>query len=92
MLLHVGFEKPTPEIMTQWQAWFESVKSLTVDHIGLGPTARKITQNGTENIPFDLNAITGCSIIRAKDMDEAERLVQGNPFITSIHIYEIREQ
>ena len=25
MLLHLGFEKPTPEIMEAWKAWFEDV-------------------------------------------------------------------
>ncbi|MBK8840828.1 MAG: hypothetical protein IPO30_19740 [Hyphomonadaceae bacterium] len=28
MLLHVGFEKPTPEIMAAWGKWFERVARL----------------------------------------------------------------
>ena len=25
MFLHFGFEKPTPEIMADWNKWFESI-------------------------------------------------------------------
>ena len=25
MILHLGFEKPTPEIMAAWGKWFESI-------------------------------------------------------------------
>jgi hypothetical protein len=46
MYLHFGFEKPTPEIMMAWQAWFESIAD--------------------------------------------KQVAQGNPFISSIRIYEIR--
>ena len=30
VLLHYGFEKPTPEIMAAWGKWFESMKDLCV--------------------------------------------------------------
>ena len=29
MLLHFGFEKPTPEIMAAWDKWFEAVADKT---------------------------------------------------------------
>jgi hypothetical protein len=34
------------------------------------------------------DAITGYTIINAEDMDEAERIAQGCPIITSIRVYE----
>lgn len=34
MFLHFGFEKPTPEIMKAWQAWFESISDRQVDQGG----------------------------------------------------------
>ena len=46
MLLHYGFETPTPEIMAAWGSWFESIADAQV--------------------------------------------AQGNPFIDSIRIYELR--
>ncbi len=32
MLLHFGFEKPTPEIMEAWKTWFGSVADRTVEN------------------------------------------------------------
>ena len=29
LLLHYGFERPTPEIMEAWGTWFESVADRT---------------------------------------------------------------
>jgi len=91
MLLHVGFEMPSPEIMEKWQAWFQSVADCTVENIGLGPAAKAINHEGSRDIPFDTQAITGASIIHAESMDAAEKIAQANPFITEIQIYEIRE-
>ncbi len=34
MLLHFGFEKPTPEIMAAWGEWFESVADKSVENGG----------------------------------------------------------
>ena len=31
VLLHYGFEKPTPEIMTAWGKWFEAMKDKIID-------------------------------------------------------------
>ena len=39
---------------------------------------------------WDLDSITGYNIIEAEDMAAAEKLAQGNPFISSIRIYELR--
>ena len=35
-------------------------------------------------------SITGCSIIEAESLDEAEKIAQKNPFIASIRVYEVR--
>jgi len=89
MLLHIGFEKPTPEIMEAWGKWFESVADKTVEHGGLG-SGREITHSGSSDLPMGMESITGYSIINAESLDEAEKVAQGNPFIASIRIYEIR--
>ena len=31
MLLHIGFEQPTPEIMEAWKAWFASIADRQID-------------------------------------------------------------
>src|SRR5664279_5772136 len=39
VLLHYGFEKPTPEIMAAWGKWFESIRAVSYTHLTL-PTKR----------------------------------------------------
>ncbi len=89
MLLHFGFEKPTPEIMEAWGKWFESVADRTVEHGGL-MSGREISQDGAEDLPMGMESITGYSIINAESIDEAESIARENPFIASIRVYEIR--
>lgn len=88
MLLHFGFEKPTPEIMAAWGKWFEAVADKTVDHGGLRG-GREISHAGTKDLPMGMESITGYSIINAESLDDAEKIAQGNPFIASIRVYEI---
>ena len=89
MLLHFGFEKPTPEIMAAWGKWFEAVKDKTVDQGSFHGGAREISLNGTSDLPMGTDSITGFSIINAESLEEAEQIARGNPFIASIRIYEI---
>ena len=90
MLLHIGFEKPTPEIMAGWKRWFDAVADKTVENLGFAG-GREISQDGSVELAWDADAITGCSIINAESMDEAEKIAADNPFISSIRVYEIRE-
>ena len=88
MLMHFGFEKPTPEIMEAWNKWFASIADRAVEHGGFRG-AREITHDGTNDLPMGMESITGYSIINAESLDEAEEVARGNPFIASIRIYEI---
>ena len=90
LLLHIGFEKPTPDIMAAWNQWFESVADRTVENLGFAG-GREVTREGTEDLPWDAAAMTGCSIIEAESLDEATEIAAGNPFIAAIRVYEIRE-
>lgn len=89
MLLHYGFEKPTPEIMDAWGAWFESIADRQVDQGGF-MGGREISASGTEDLPWGMESITGYNIIEAESLDEAEQIAKGNPFIASIRVYELR--
>jgi len=89
MLLHFGFEPPTPEIMEAWGKWFQSIADNTVENGGFHGEAREISHDGVEPLSMGHDSITGYSIINAESIEEAERLAQGNPFIKSIRIYEI---
>lgn len=91
MLLHYGFEKPTPEIMGAWGQWFESIADHSVEHGGFRG-AREISRDGARELPMGMESITGYSIIRAPSLEEAERIAQENPFIASIRVYEIMDK
>lgn len=90
MLLHIGFEKPTPEIMAAWGEWFEATADRTSDKGGFHGGAREITHDGTNDLPMGMDSITGYSIIEAESLEEASRIAKDNPFIASIRIYEIK--
>lgn len=89
MLLHMGFEQPTPEIMQAWGAWLGSIADRQVDMGGFS-AGREISREGTRDLGWDGAAITGYNIIEAQDLDAATEIANGNPFITGIRIYELR--
>ena len=91
MLLHFGFEKPTPEIMGAWSKWFESIADKTVENGGFHGAAREISHDGVRDLPLAPDSITGYSIVNAESIEEAEALAKGNPFIASIRVYEISQ-
>ena len=89
VLLHYGFEKPTPEIMTAWGQWFEAMKDKIIDmgcHFSRG---REISKAGTRDLPLGLESITGFTIVSAGSLEDAEKMAQSNPFISSIRVYEV---
>ena len=69
MFLHLGFEKPTPEIMGAWEKWFESIADRQVDRGGL-PGGREISHSGTRELPFEKDSITGYTVIQAESLDD----------------------
>ncbi len=89
MLMHFGFDKPTPEIMAAWGKWFESISDRTVENGGFHGAAREISHDGMRDLPMGMDSITGYSIINAESLEEAEEIARNNPFIASIRIYEI---
>ena len=63
MLLHYGFEKPTPEIMEAWGKWFQQVGDKTTDQGGFHGGAREISHDGSTDLPMGPDSITGYNII-----------------------------
>ena len=88
MLIHVGFLKPTPEIMAAWGKWFAQVAPQTIENIGLW-NGREISQNGSADLAMGLDSITGCTIVSAESIEDAQQLAASNPFVSSIRIYEM---
>ena len=78
-------------VMKGWMAWFESIADRQVDQGGFSD-GREISRSGTRELPWDGECITGYNIIEAESLEEAEQLAEGNPFIHSIRIYEVRSK
>ena len=88
MILHFGFEPPTPEDMAAWQNWFELISSRQEGRGGLRD-GREITPAGTNDLSFGKDSITGYTIIQAKDLAEAEGIAGQCPIVASTRVYEI---
>jgi hypothetical protein len=89
VLLHYGFEKPTPDIMAAWGRWFEAMKENIIDMGGHFSRGREISKAGTKDLPLASESITGFTIVSAVSLDDAEKMARSNPFISSIRVYEV---
>lgn len=89
LVLHYGFEQPTPEQMGEWNEWFASIADRQVDR-GHLPGGRELTHSGTTDLPFGKDSLTGFTVIEAESLDEAEGLVKKCPIVASTKVYEIR--
>jgi hypothetical protein len=89
LFLTFGFEKPTPEMMGAWEKWFESISDRMVDQGGLWKGGRELTENGTNDLPFGKDSITGFIILTAESLDEAEKIARDCPIVSSNRVYEI---
>jgi hypothetical protein len=84
VIFHYGFEMPTQEIMDAWGKWFASIGDPGSP---LGP-GREISRSGTKDMPVGMESLTGYTVINAESIDEAEKIAQGCPMITSVRVYE----
>ena len=91
MILHFGFEKPTPEIMEGWKKWFASIEPRQTDQGGF-MGGREVSKEGVKDLPWSMESITGYNIIEAEDLDEATKIAETNPYIASVRVYEIRDK
>ena len=88
VFLTYGYETPTQEIMDAWSNWFASIGDKLVDSGSPFGPGREITHSGTKELPLGAESVTGYTIINADSLDEAEKIAQECPIITSIRVYE----
>jgi len=50
---------------------------------------REISKAGTKDLPLGRESITGFTIVSADSLDDAEKMAQTNPYISSIRVYEV---
>ena len=89
VLMMIGFTQPTPEIMESWMQWFKSIEDKIEDQVGFG-NGKEVTKNDITKLPMDLDAITGYLVINVENTDEAEKIAQSCPMISSVKLYEVR--
>jgi YCII-related domain len=88
VLIMIGFTRPTPEIMESWNKWFKSIGDKIEEQVGLRK-GKEVTANSTADLPMDKDAITGYLVINAENIDEAVKIAQDCPAITSTKVYEV---
>lgn len=89
LILHDGFKKPTQDEMNAWEKWFELIKDKEVDHGGLRGGI-KITEFGTDELPFGEDSLTGYTIIQAENINEAKEIASQCPVVNSTRVYQIQ--
>lgn len=89
MLIHFGFEKPSPEDMQAWGEWFQSIADREVDKGGFAQ-GRELTAAGIQELPWGPNSLTGYNVIEAESLDEATEIAKGCPIVASLRVYELR--
>ena len=90
ILIQYGFETPTPEIMEAWGKWFGSIGDKMLESVGPFGPGKEISHSGTKDLPMGLDSLTGFSIIQAENMNEAVKIAQACPIITSVGVHEIK--
>jgi len=88
IIFHYEYENPTPEIMGAWSKWFESIGDRMVDPGSPLGTGKEISRSGTKELPLGTESLTGYTVIRVANMDEAEKIAKSCPMITSVRVYE----
>ena len=89
LILHYGFERPSPEDMEKWNAWFATIADRQVTR-GHFPHGREFTNAGTTDLPFGPDSITGYTVIEAEDFEEATGLAGQCPIVASTRVYEVK--
>ena len=88
LMLHSGYEEPTAEIMAAWQGWFAKVGDRFADMGSPLGNCLEVSKTGRRELSPDMGAATGYSIISAESREDAERLLEGCPIISSVRLYE----
>ena len=87
ILFHDEWEQK-PDVMAAWQEWFASVGDQLVDSGNPLGAAIEVTKDGNHRLDASDVAATGYSILSAESLSDAERLLAGCPFRSSVRVYE----
>ena len=88
LMLHYGYEEPTSEVMAAWEGWFAKVGDRFADIGSPLGNGIEVTKTGKRELSHDTGAATGYSVISAESREDAERLLEGCPIISSVQLHE----
>lgn len=91
VILYVGYEEPNEENMKgreAWMNWFESISEHIVDGGNPMANGREIKDGQVTELPLDLNATTGYTLINAESIDAAVELAKDCPTLNAVRVYE----
>ena len=88
VFLFIGSVTATEEIKKDWGDWFAAISDHIIDSGNPFGAGREITRNGTKDLPYGPDSIAGYTIIKAKNLAEAEKIAQGCPMISAVRVYE----
>lgn len=89
IFLYKGFMQPTPEIGKAWMDWFETVDDKMADSGQPFSSGAEVTKDEVSDLPMDIDALTGYSIVNAETRAEAIEIAKTNPMINSVIVYEL---
>lgn len=88
--MHIGFDTPTEEVMTEWNKWFDSIKDKTIENIGFGE-GKEIIKGVEKDLTWGTDSVTGITIIEAESLEDAMEVAKTCPSITGVKVYEYRQ-
>ena len=88
VLLYVGSQEATPEVVELWDKWFASIAGRTVDSGNPFGAGKAVASEGTQDLPYGPDAIAGYTIINAESLDEAAKIAEACPSIAGVRVYE----
>ena len=74
--------------MNSWHKWFNSIEDKIEEQVGFR-NGKEVTKNRVSELAMDKDALTGYLVINAESIDEAIKIAQDCPMITSTNVYEV---
>ncbi|TRZ54936.1 MAG: hypothetical protein D4S00_07895 [Streptomycetaceae bacterium] len=84
-------EVPSDSVMDVWMVWFTAISKSIVEMGNPFTDGTLVSAGRASTIPEDKNPISGYTVIKAKDMDEAIAIAKTCPGQSGLQIYEAVE-
>ena len=88
IFLYYGYVPLTAEVGEAWGKWFAANGSSFVDTGNPFSGGREVTRSGSRDLSGEASAMTGYSIVSAASFEDAEKLLEGHPYVDAVRIYE----